>query len=137
MTATLIPHRQRRPPRMERVYAFWFRCWLFLAPIDDAADEHVEEWCEEKSKEGDAKHSREHSDAHHPPHLCARSTCNNQWYDARNECKRSHQNRTQSDPSCLERGGKSIAALTLQIARELDDKNRVLARKPDEHEQPD
>src|ERR1700674_3008150 len=118
MTATLIPHRQRRPPRMERVYAFWFRCWLFLAPIDDAADQHVEEWCEEKSKEGDAKHSGEHSDAHHAPHLRARSTCNNEWDDAGDERKGGHQNRTQSDSSCLERSCKSIAALPLQIARE-------------------
>ena len=32
---------------------------------------------------------------------------------------------------------RSIATLPLEIARELDDQNRVLAREPDEHEQAD
>ena len=45
---------------MERLYAFWIWREILLAPIDDAADEYVEEWCEEKSKEGDANHSGEH-----------------------------------------------------------------------------
>jgi hypothetical protein len=49
MTTTLIPHRQRWTPCVERLYAFWFRSWLPLAPVDDAADQHVEERCEKKS----------------------------------------------------------------------------------------
>ena len=32
---------------------------------------------------------------------------------------------------------QAIVSLALEIARELHDQNRVLAREPDEHEQPD
>src|SRR5580765_311006 len=81
MGTTLIPRGPRWTPAVERFYIIRLSRGLLMRPVDGAADENIEERREEKSKERDAKHSREHGDTHHPPHLRACSTRDDEWND--------------------------------------------------------
>src|SRR2546428_13803527 len=144
MSAALISGHQRWSPWMERLDAVESLdrragCWhrSLSAPVHVSAHQHVEERREEQPQERYAEHSREYGDSHPPPHLGAGAAGNDQRYDTGDERKGRHQNWTQPDASRLEGGGKSIASLKLEIACEFDDKNRVLAREPHQHEQPD
>src|SRR5258708_22358556 len=124
MTTTLIPHRQRGAPVMERFNVVRFLTRLGPS-VDDTPHEHVEERSEYKSEESDAEHSREHGDAHHSAHLGAGAARDDERHNSHNERKRRHENRSKSDTRCLERRSVSIASLSLEIARELHDQNRV------------
>src|SRR4029078_4817028 len=136
MGAALISRHQRWPPWMERFDVVRRIDRLagsghrsLRAPVHVSAHQHVEERCEQEPEERYAQHSREHRDSHHAPHLGAGAARDDQRNDTGDEREGRHENRTQSDGSGLEGCGESVAALALQIARELDDKNRVLARE--------
>src|SRR5262245_25619466 len=107
------------------------------ATLDEAANQHVEKGSEHQTEERHAKHPREHGHAHHVPHLGAGTAGENERHDAHDERERRHENGTETNAACLERGRQSIVAATLEIPRELDDQNRVLARETDQYEQSD
>ena len=60
-----------------------------------------------------------------------------QRQNAENERERSHQNRPQAQFGCFNRGFAMVRPLSAQLLGELDNQNRVLRRKADEHHQTD
>ena len=60
-----------------------------------------------------------------------------QRHAAENECERGHQNRPQPEPGAFERSIRQRLSVLELILGELDDQNRVLGRKTDEHNQAD
>src|ERR1051326_976822 len=114
------------------------RSYSTLCPTgSDAADEDIKERCEDQTEEGDAEHSREDGNSHDVTHFRAGAAREHKGQDSHDECKRRHQNRTQTDACCLEGRAESVAALLLEIPRELDDQDRILAGEPDEDEETD
>ena len=60
-----------------------------------------------------------------------------QRHRAGDERDRGHHDRPQPQAAGFERGLDDALALQLELARELDDQDRVLAREPHQHDQPD
>ena len=70
-------------------------------------------------------------------HLGAGADDEHQRHHAHDEGEGGHQDRAQPQAARFESGLDEAAPLPLQLARELDDQDRVLAGEADEHDQAD
>ena len=104
-----------------------------LAPA--RAQQHVEDRREEDPEERDAEHPGEHRDAHRAAHLAARAAAEDERQHAGAERDRGHQDRTQPHAAGVQDRVDQRLRPLLEVLRELDDQDRVLARQADEHDQ--
>jgi hypothetical protein len=106
---------------------------------EPAMEQHVKDRRQKQPEERHPEHPGEHRDAHDAPHLRARAGREHERQHAHDERERGHQDRPQPHPRRLERRAHRVVRrlLHLQLPRELDDQDRVLAREPHQHEQRD
>src|SRR5688500_15339730 len=100
-------------------------------------DDDVEDRREEETEERHAQHPGEDGDAHRLTNLEAGAGGKHERYDSHYKCERRHENRAQPDAAGSQDGLARRLAFILPLLRELDDEDRVLARKPGEHEKTD
>src|SRR5690242_18758550 len=77
----------------------------------NSTDQDIEERREDETEKGDAEHAGEDRDAHDVAHLRSRAASEHQRQNTHDERERRHENRTQTNARCLERGAESIATL--------------------------
>ncbi len=100
-------------------------------------NQHVEHWRQQQAEEGDAEHPGEHRDPHRVTHLGTGTAGKYQRHHAHDEGERGHQDRTQTQAAGFQHCIQRAHALGLFVLGELDDQNRVLARKPHQYDQAD
>ncbi|KWT85151.1 hypothetical protein APY03_3954 [Variovorax sp. WDL1] len=103
----------------------------------EPAQRHIEHRRQEQAERSHADHPGEHRHAHGRAHLGAGTRGQHQRQHTHDECKRGHQDRAQAQPARFHGGLERRPAGKFQLARELDDQDRVLRRQPHQHHQPD
>ena len=107
------------------------------SPTRRALDDVEEDRREEDAEEGHAQHAAEDGRPQRPPHLRPGPVASTSGTTPEDERERGHQDRPQPQPRCLLRRLEPRPSLLVQLAGELDDQDRVLARQPDQHDQAD
>ncbi len=104
---------------------------------DQLAQGDVEHRGQEQAEQGHAEHAGEHGDAGDRAHFRAGAVREHQRHGAGDERDRGHHDRAQAQAAGFQRGFDDALALHFQLAGELDDQDRVLARQAHQHHQAD
>src|SRR3984957_2167615 len=102
------------------------------AELRDPAGDDVEDRGEDQPEGGDADHAEEHRGAKRLAQLGAGADRPDQRTDTENEGERGHQDRPQAQPRGFDRRIPAAAPLILELARELDDQDRILGGGTDQ-----
>ena len=106
----------------------------FFEPHDD----DVKHGGKEETEPGDSEHSEKDGRAESLPHFRTGAGAKNKRKDTKNESKGSHKNRAQSKSAGFDGGGEAVFLISiLDLLRELNDQDGVLAGKPNEHNETD
>ncbi len=101
--------------------------------IDD-----VEHRRQKKTEARYAEHAEEDGGAEGLAHFGAGALAEHEWEDTENEGEGSHQDRAQAQAASLDRSRETILAVAiLDLLRELDDEDGVLAGESDQHDEAD
>src|SRR6266446_7261902 len=92
---------------------------------------------EDQSERRNTDHAGEDRGAERLPELGSSAGRPNQWYDTENEGERRHQDRSKPQPRGSDGRGPAVTAPVLQLLGELDDQDRILRRKTNQHDEAD